>query len=288
MDCGVSKVRRRTDVKMSNETIWFKRWIDGETVTQVARGSGYSSSKIRRIILARLPLAPTANKDFSSYSHIVFDGKFLFGRRYCLLVIYDAQTNKPIASTIAKGENRLGIVPWLRTLRAQGLNPMAVTTDGNRAGVYSFREVWPNILTQRCLFHIKLQITAWARIPPRTELGRDLTDYVNNLFDVKNNLEARQFYGGYLDILERHKNTIAKLDRRNILERDLYRAMSVIEHAMPNLFHYLKDPRIAKTTSGLEGYFKQIQDVRGFRHCGLTEQHLFDFIKWKIYFDSEE
>lgn len=223
----------------------------------------------------------------SDYKYIAFDGKFLFGRKYSLLVVYDVLTNKPIASTVASGENRASIVPWLRKLKTQGLEPIAVTTDGLRAGVYSFRTVWPDILTQRCLFHVKLQITAWARIPPRTELGKDLTEYVNQLFYVTDQDKADRFYLGYQDIVKRHQGTIQNLDRNRTLDRDLLRAVSVIQYALPSLFHYINDPNIAKTTSGLEGYFKQIQNIRGFRHNGLTEEHLFDFLKWKICLDSQ-
>lgn len=249
--------------------------------------SGYSVTYLRQILLKELTKNPIDTNRLAGYKYLVFDGKYLFGRKYSLLTIYDALTNKPIASTIAKGENRAGIIPWLTNLKAQGLSPVAVTTDGLRAGVFSFREVWPDITTQRCLFHIKLQITAWARIPPRTELGKDLTNYVNQLFYVQTTTQANAFYEGYLVILEKHKDTIAGLDSAKTLERDLKRAVSVMRYALPDLFHYIDDPNIAKTTSGLEGYFKQIQNIRGFRHNGLTEEHLFNFIKWKIFYDSE-
>lgn len=287
VDCGKSSTRKRPDARTKKLATWFYFWIDGYTLKQLGKLSGYSKTYLRQIILRELAKDPMVSDDLSSYKYLVFDGKLLFGRKYSLLVIYDALTNKPIASTVATGhENRDGIIPWLTKLKTQGLQPNAVTTDGQRAGIYSFKEVWPDIVTQRCLFHIKLQITAWARIPPRTELGKALTLYVNQLFCVTNASKADDFYQGYLDILEQYKESIAKLDRRNTLDRDLLRAVSVIKHALPDLFHYLDDPNIAKTTSGLEGYFKQVQDVRGFRHNGLTEEHLFNFIKWKVFFDS--
>jgi len=288
MACTYSFSRKRPDQKTSKESSWFRLWINGYTVKQLVRNSGHSRSKIQRIILYELAQAPPLPLNLSQYTHIVFDGKFLFGRKYCLLVVYDARTNKPIACHAARGENRRGIIPWLYALQRQGLNPQAVTTDGNPAGIWSFREVWPSIVTQRCLFHIKLQVTAWCRIPPRTELGIELTQYVNSLFVVKSNAEAEVFESEYRAILLRNKRIISNLDTTNILERDLLKAITVIANALPCLFHYLDDPKIAKTTSGLEGYFKQIQDIRGFRHSGLTEVHLKQFIAWRIYFDTSK
>ena len=197
---------------------------------------------MRRIVLKNLPQSPPANTDYSQYKYLVFDGKFLFGRKYSLLTIYDPLTNKPVVVRVARGENRAGIIPWLKELKSQGLNPRAVTTDGLWAGIYSFKEVWPDILTQRCLFHIKLQVNAWTRIPPRTELGKDLSMHVNRLFYVENILDARQFRDEYLGIVKKHKTTINNLDNTTALGRDLRRAVSVLEYAQPNLFHYLNDP----------------------------------------------
>ena len=266
--------------------MWFERWIKGETIKQLAKASGYSRSKIQRVVLGYLPIDPTDQLDLSSYKYITFDGKFLFGREFCLLVVFDALTNRPIIGTVAKAESKPNITHWLNQLKQAGLAPVAVTTDGLEAGIMAFREIWPGIITQRCLFHIKLQVTAWCRIPPRIGLGKELSSCVDRLMHVDSPASAESFVCEYKDIVARHRDYINTLDPKKTTDKDLKKAVVLIDKAGPNMFHYLRDARIAKTTSPLEGYFKHIQNIRGFRHNGLTEQHLFDFIKWRIYFDS--
>lgn len=132
---------------------------------------------------------PFEKEDLSKYKYLIFDGKYLFGRKFSLLMIFDALDNKPIICHIGKAENKKHILPFLRRVKKQGLNPKVVTLDGLRASIFSFKEVWPNILIQRCIFHIKLQINAWTRIPPRTKLGHQLSRLANSLLLVKTKKE---------------------------------------------------------------------------------------------------
>jgi len=288
MSCGHSFIRKRPDKKVSNEQVWFRLWVDDNyTVKQLMRDSGYSQSKLRRILLRKLATAVPARTNLAQFTHIIFDGKYLFGRKFCLLVILDAITNQPIAGTVVKAENRKHTIPWLQLLKDQGLNPIAVTTDGKQTAIRAFGELWPAVITQRCLFHIKLQVEAWVREKPRYESARALLPLTGAICSVASTAQADIFKQRFNILYKNYKCELESFDSTHPVQGDTIRAYSMVRNALDHCFHYLDDSQISKTTSSLEGYFKQIQRIRGFGHNGLTQEHLFHFIEWKIYYDNK-
>ena len=248
--------------------------------------SDYSHSKIKRILLRSLKTDPSQNKDFSEAKHLIFDGKYLFGRKYCLLVIMDAKTNKPVSGIIAKAENQINMMSWLNSLKQQGLDPVAVTTDGKQTAITAFRSVWPSIVTQRCLFHIKLQIQAWVRTKPKYESSKAIARLAGKIDQVKTRSDIEDFKDEYSGIKVAYKDELNGFRSDHPIQSDTLRAYSLLKNALPYCFFYLEDSSVVHTSNALEGYFKQIQNIKGFKHCGLTEDHLFKFITWKLYFDG--
>lgn len=196
----------------------------------------------------------------------------------------DAETNKPVAGIVTKAENQINIMPWLLSLERRGLRPMSVTTDGKQTAITAFRRVWPNITTQRCLFHIKLQTRAWVRAKPRYDSSRDILILANQICSIKTLAQVEKFNGSYLGLKNKHKDELAGFKPEHPIQSDTLKAYCLLKNAITHCFYYLEDPKIASTTSALEGYFKQIQNIKGFQHCGLSEEHLFKFIAWKLYF----
>lgn len=225
--------------------------------------------------------------NYAGISNVIFDGKFLFGRRCLLVVLMDAKRRKPVAATIAKAESKRYILPWLGKLKSQGFSPRSVTTDGNAGVISSFRQLWPDVVMQRCLFHIRLQVTSWMRRKPRYACTRDLLSFIAAITNIDSKQQAQAFIDGFEDLVQKHRQELATLDPAHPVQGDAIRAFSLVSHALDGCFCYLDDPDIASTTSALEGYFKQIQRIKGFNHNGLTKEHLFQFLAWRIYFDSQ-
>lgn len=265
--------------------MWFKLWVkDNYTIKQLSRVSGHSIKKLQRIVLRELNRKPP-DSDLAGLSHVVMDGKFLFGRRFCLVIILDAITHKPVAGTVIKAESKKHLLPWLWQLKEQGFNPKCVTTDGNQSIITAFREAWPGIITQRCLFHIRLQVSSWARVRPRYKSTRELSSLVETLTKITTKAQAGQFYRQFLVLSDRHAEELKRFSATHPVEGDAIRAYSLVDNALDCCFCYLDDPKISPTTSALEGYIKQIQRIKGFDHNGLTQEHLFSFIAWKIHYD---
>ncbi|OAV63422.1 Transposase [Bacteroidales bacterium Barb4] len=281
-------VVKSTTIPKRNHEEMFIKWIQGDSMSRIASDYNYSHKQVRRIILERLSQdIPVHESDYKNVKYIMFDGKYIFGRKYTMLNIMDAKTRKPIATRIGSGENRRSILPWLKLLKRQGLEPIAVTLDGRTGAPQFFAEVWPNIKTQRCLFHIDMQVRAWCRRPPRYALGKTLSLFLNGLTYMKSDDEEK-FRAGFEDIKKAHKSSI--LEYREHKEygiyRDMVRAVTLIQNALPNMFHCLYDQKIARTTSPLEGFHKQVDRAVNFDHNGMTEEHCFKFLEWFVYYKN--
>lgn len=243
---------------------------------------------LHRLLLGELSQPVPALPGLTQATHVLFDAKFLFGRKYCLLVILDAASNRPVAGKIVTGETKACITPWLEELKAAGMNPVAVTTDGRAAGLHAFARLWPAITIQRCLFHIRMQAESWCRAKPKYPSAIALKALCSQLCSIRTAGQAAAFQTAYWQLRETYQAELEQLNSAHPVEGDLIRAYQLIQHALPNCFQYLEDPGIARTTSPLEGYFKQVQKIRGFTHNGLTEKHLFQFLMWRLYFDGME
>lgn len=61
------------------------------------------------------------------------------------------------------------------------------------------------------------------------------------------------------------------------------RSFTLIRKALPNMFHFINNPRIPSNTNGLESFFGHLKDNLSI-HRGLSKQHRKNFIKWYLYF----
>lgn len=79
-----------------------------------------------------------------------------------------------LASHFGIKEDYLPALAWFTMLKKAGLQPTAVTLDGNPHILHALREVWPDITMQRCLYHLKHQAEMWLRRPPKRPLAKAL------------------------------------------------------------------------------------------------------------------
>ncbi len=120
VSCNKTFTRKRPDVKQKRLLVWFEYYLQGLTLKQLSELSGYSTSFLWKYINDQLNKPVSNNINLSKYQYLIFDGKYLFGRKYCLIVLMDALTNIPIASKIVKSETRKYIEPWLKQLKEKG------------------------------------------------------------------------------------------------------------------------------------------------------------------------
>ncbi len=139
-----------------------------------------------------------------------------------------------------------------------GVEIESVTTDGTRNIIKAVRKNCPGAIVQRCTVHIQRECLIWLTRHPRSDAGRDLRRIVCRL----NSITDRDGWGYWVvDLIgweERHREY---LNQKTIPDDDPLRAWFThkmvrkafvhIRRALPDMFHYLDNPSIPKSTNSL-------------------------------------
>jgi transposase-like protein len=206
-------------------------------------------------------------------------------RETCSIVLMDYRSKKPIYWEFVKSENYGATLLILKRLKDRGLNPLSFTTDGLPSTIRAIREVYPNVLVQRCLIHIVRQSLSWLRTNPKSEAGKELRGIVRTIGEIKSEEERNTFVDRYFEWHNEHREFIEACCKESIASKDLKRTATLLTNALSNAFHYLSDRSIPKTTNALEGFFGRLKDHYR-RHRGLSKKHIVSYLNWFCYFKS--
>lgn len=196
--------------------------------------------------------------------------------------IMEAKEQKIIAHIYIRKESFVDAHPWFEELKRQGLNPSFITTDGELSVMRAINSVWPLAKIQRCLYHIQREGMRWLRTYPKTQAGKELRDILSNLTWIQSIKERDDFIATYNQWLAKYKDFVKSLPSNTVAFKDLKKATNLIKNALPNMFHYLNDQNIHKTTNALESFHSRLKSDYQ-RHRGLTKQHRIQYIHWYCY-----
>lgn len=213
---------------------------------------------------------------------MVFDGTFLH-RPKSIVALMDAETNTIISGTYGISENSESqLTSFLRPLKERSLLPESSTVDGNPQAIRVLRSLWPGITIQRCLVHIQRQGLKWCRTYPKRPDAKKLRDIFRHVTNIRTK-EDRDRFLAYVEKWEgQYGRHIAAQPERGRVFSDIKRARSMLLKALPDMFHYLDDPRIAPTTNGLEGYFSRLKGHYR-HHRGLSPMKRKNYFNWYFY-----
>ena len=176
---------------------------------------------------------------------------------------------------------------WFEGLKQKGLNPLFVTMDGEQLTMKFLCATWPKVMIQRCLYHIQHEGMRWLRSKPKTKAAKELRLLLNTLCDIRSVKERNQFLYAYKKWLRTYKKYVLSLPMSIKANFDLKRTISLINNALPNMFHYLLDSSIPSTSNMLEGFNSRLK--LSYRlHRGLTQRHKIQFLKWYCYFENQQ
>jgi len=223
--------------------------------------------------------------DYSKVRYMVYDATY-FHKDGCLLNLMDATNQRIIAHRYVQKESFKEAYPWFMSLRQQGLNPLFITTDGERSLLRAMKLVWPETKLQRCLYHLQREGMRWLRTYPKTDAGKALRVILSELSWIKTLKEKSDFTSKYYSWVSHYKDYVRSLPRTTVASKDLRRTMVLINNALPDMFYYLDDEQVHATSNALEGFHSRLKaDYR--RHRGLTKEHRIQYINWYCYFENE-
>ncbi len=177
------------------------------------------------------------------------------------------------------------VLPWFRQLKANSLNPLVITMDGEISVIRAIREIWPQTKIQRCLYHIQREGLRWLRSFPKTQAGRELRAILSALASIKSFKDRDVFLALFHSWINAHYAFIKALPNTTIAFKDLKKTVTLIKNALPDMFHYLGNPNVPSTTNALEGFYSRLKSDYQ-RHRGLSSQHRINYLNWYCYFKN--
>lgn len=218
--------------------------------------------------------------------HLIIDGTYTSD--FCILNYLDNDLKYLQYYSIVNRENSTEYIIDLELLKQSGLNIISITSDGQKGLTKAIKQVFPNVIHQRCIIHIQRMSLIYLTRFPKTDAGITLRYWVRKLHEI-DSYETRDFWikqfglwNNKYDLFLREKSE-SWSGKKWYTHRLLRRTRSLIKNALPNMFYYLDDPEIPKSSNGLESrfsYFKNNLNI----HRGLSRKNRRNFILWYNYF----
>ena len=264
--------------------------MERQTYRTLSRDSGLSIDTLQRTFYSLLEQSPTVNVIKRERVHLRIDATYF--KKFCAVCYQDDEDGYTQLIRFSNGEHYEEIREDLSNLIKLGVDIESVTTDGRKSILKAIKKSLPEAIAQRCLIHIQRMVLLWLTRFPKHLAGVELRRLILWLLDINTNNDrlfwTRQFTHWY----ETHKNFLNEKTFNPLTGRYWYthkllrRSYLTINRALPNMFHYLNNPKIPNSTNGIEGFFSHLKNHLDL-HRGLTLQHRMNFIRWYIYLSNE-
>ena len=282
----------RPEQRLKNRFVWFKKWIlERQTYKTLTRDSGYSKDTLQRTFYAILEQAPVIKIIKRNDVNLRMDATYF--KKFCLVCYQDDFDGYTQLIRFTDKEDYLEIKEDLENLVKLGIQIESITTDGHKSILKAIKNALPEAKVQRCLVHIQRMCLIWLTRYPKHIAGQELRKLVLMLLKIKTQNDKMFWIQEFNDWFERHKEYInqktvnLETDRYWYTHKLLKRSHSTIKSALPNMFHYLINSKIPKTTNGIEGYFSHLKNHLDI-HRGLTTKNRMNFIKWYVFLTNEK
>lgn len=283
---------KNISVKESNQFIWFEKWIVGrQTLEQIAQSSHYSTRTLKRYFHLYLSKPPQWSVYPSEKVNLLIDGTY-FKNNLCLILYRDNTIKFTQLYRISTGEWYEEIKEDLENLLKLEVQIESITCDGHKAILKAIRKTCRYVTVQRCLVHIQRMCRLWLTMRPQSDAGKQLRLIVSQLHRINTMLERDYWIVRLVRWYESHQGFVNEKSYHESTSRYWYkhklvrRSFMVIKKALPDMFHYLDNPRIPKTTNGLESFFGHLKNHLTV-HRGLSNNHRRNFIRWYLYFKNK-
>lgn len=288
-NCGSLFTFRRKDIGKSNRFVWFEWWILGkQTLEQISALGGYSTRQLSRWFDEYLDSCPVWRIKFHEKVNLLIDGTW-FPNKLCLVLYRNETVKSTLFYRLTDGEWEDEMVEDLRNIQSLGVEIESVTSDGGANIIKAVRKACPNATRQRCLAHIRRECLTWLTKHPKSEAGQSLRRIVTLICKIQTRNDM--LYWKQM-LSEWHDQHVGYLNDKTVNESShtewfthkmVRKAYVHIRRALPDMFRFLDNPRIPKTTNALESYFGHLKENISL-HRGLSKKHYRNYVKWYIYF----
>lgn len=165
--CKASSVRKRGDVTRKHQLSRFLTWLLGKL--SQAETDGLTGRSFRDQTAWCWRVTPRLPPVTIPPIYVMIDGTYIGS--WCLLIATD-EHQKPLAWQWCSTESQAAWEALLKQVPA----PLVVICDGGTGVRAALREQWPDTLTQRCIFHIWMNLRTHLTLRPRLPAGQALLE----------------------------------------------------------------------------------------------------------------
>lgn len=292
-DCNANTTWINRGVSLSNRFTWFRQWILGkQTLSQLAISSGYHERTLRRYFDIYLSNYPRWNIKPSEKVNLLIDGTY-FSNKICLVLYRDNNIKATQIYRLSDGEWFEEIFEDLQNLLSLGIHIESVTCDGLSNTIKAVKKVSSGIIIQRCLVHIQRECLIWLTRNPQSQAGIELRQIMLKLHLIADRNKWGYWIVEFMEWHQTHKDFIDQktyntdTGRYWFTHKNVRHAFIHVKRALPDMFHYLDNPAIPKSTNALESFFGHLKQNIAI-HRGLSKEHYKNYIKWYLFFKSNE
>lgn len=259
-------------------------WLtEGYSIRQLKHFSHHHERKLRYIVNRSLNTYPdNPHKSYSQHKYLIFDGTFLFQRKG-IVALMDAQSCTIISGKYGISESsHKDLHSFFNPLKHNQLNPCSITVDGNPSVIRFLKSLWPNVIIQRCIIHIQRQGLMWCRQNPKRYDAKKLRLIFLQITKINDYKQLNSFLSDVNVWEKRYGSKLLLLPEKGWVLSDLKRARSMLLKALPNMFHFLDNPFISKSTNSIEGYFARLKNHYR-HHRGLAPHKRTNYFNWYFF-----
>lgn len=274
--CRISAIRQRPDTTLRHLRRWFVGWLTGvDTLTSIAEHFAVTRKTMTEwfepLWNEPLPVPQVVNV---TGQILIVDGVRLARGAW---VLVGRTLTQVVHWIFTDGEST---VAWTSFTMSLTGSPWAVVLDGRAGLLAAVRHTWPNVLIQRCHFHIQKGARILLTRNPTLPAGQALKAILADLKFVWTRRQKRRWLRRYR---RWEKRFATFLDERTIshqrtptgrlkswfTHKKLRAVRSLIQNALPHLFIYVRHPTIPRTTNHVEGGLNSRLGELIRRHRGL-------------------
>lgn len=282
--CDITAVRRRPD---NSERRWrrlFLRWVTGKlTVSDIARDAGVSGKTVQRRF-GPFWRKPPRSPDGPAARVLVLDGTSVIKREAVALIAGNAETAVPVGWRCVGRECLTTWLPFLVDLKQNGISPDFVVCDAQKGLILAIRTIWPHALIQRCVVHVHRQAMIWLTRSPKTAAGRELRSIVSALLRVRTIRQKRRWIRRFRRWDKRYREFLKERSCGPngwwYTHRKVRAVRSLLRNAIPNLFRYVRDPGVPRTSNHVEGGLNSRLSELLCSHRGLRKHQRLALVSW--------
>lgn len=279
-DCGASSVRKRVDLVRRNQLREFLEWLHGKH-SQHELGGASAARQLRRRTAWCWDIEPALGPVETRHRVILVDGIYIGS--WCLLIAV-TEDLQVLAWQWCSTESSAAWSALLTRIPA----PEVVVCDGGTGFASAARSCWPEVKTQRCLFHVQMNIRRHLTRHPRTPAGRDLLKLSRALSRVIDVDTAVSWQLGLQAWWQQHGHLTKQRSTDGWTKwwthDKLRKAWLLLSRLSTNghLFTFVTHGN-ARTTSPLEGGINNAIRTTLRNHRGMSEPHMKRAAEWVLY-----